>query len=76
MDVGRKCVGCGSPEEFVVLEKCRMCFRHFCGDCAHKTRGARFCSQACGEYFMHGDEEDQQEMMREDYGQDEEDWPI
>ena len=72
----RTCVACEASEEIVVLEKCRMCFRFFCPDCAHKTRGARFCSVACGEMFMHGDEDEAQEMMREDYGDSEKDWPI
>ncbi|MDX1583266.1 MAG: hypothetical protein R3338_06660 [Thermoanaerobaculia bacterium] len=72
----RTCVGCGSSDETVVLEKCRMCFRFFCADCAHKVRGAQFCSDACGQFYMHGDDDDRQEMMREDYGDSEEDWPI
>lgn len=70
------CIGCGASGETVVLERCRMCFKNFCGDCAHRTRGARFCSEACGEFYMHGDEEDQQEGLRDDYGDSEEEWPI
>ncbi len=60
-ELHHKCIGCEASEETVILERCRMCFRYFCGDCAHRTRGARFCSIACGEFFMHGDGDDEEE---------------
>lgn len=38
-----------------------MCFKYFCADCAHSTRGAKFCSESCGGLFLWGDGEDLEE---------------
>lgn len=55
------CVTCGASGEVAQLEHCRMCRRHFCGDCGERLRGVRFCSEACAYSFMYGDEDDRSE---------------
>lgn len=54
------CVGCGVTEEQVRLEKCGICSRFFCVDCAHRAYGGRrFCSPECARgYYFHGEMDD------------------
>ncbi len=54
------CVGCGTTEEEVRLEKCGICSRYFCVECAHRAYGGRrFCSPECARgYYFHGELDD------------------
>ena len=41
------------------LERCPICAKYFCSDCAVRGAGRRFCSPDCARnYFFHGDEDD------------------
>lgn len=59
----RICVGCGDTEEKARLERCGVCFRYFCSDCAHRAIGGRrFCSDACARaYYFHGEPDDDED---------------
>jgi hypothetical protein len=59
----RTCVGCGATEAEKHLERCSICHRHFCADCAHRALGGRkFCSPECGRtYYFQGDSDDDDE---------------
>ena len=54
----RSCIQCGETGEQALLERCRICYRYFCGDCAHRARGVRFCSERCGLEYIYGDSDD------------------
>lgn len=55
---GRQCVGCGDSEEDARLERCAVCARDFCPDCAHRATGRRFCSAECSRAYFYGDTDD------------------
>ncbi|HKO54510.1 MAG TPA: hypothetical protein VJ276_01450 [Thermoanaerobaculia bacterium] len=58
-DISKACVGCGDSEEMARLERCPICAKYFCSDCAVRGAGRRFCSPDCARnYFFHGDEDD------------------
>jgi len=59
-DSDRNCVTCSATEDTVRLEKCGICSRFFCSDCAHRAYGGRkFCSPECARgYYFHGEMED------------------
>ena len=48
----RICVGCQDPEENARLERCVMCARDFCPDCAHRAYARKFCSPNCARAFF------------------------
>jgi hypothetical protein len=55
----RACVGCGDSEEIARLERCPICNRPFCADCAHRAFGHRFCGPVCAHaYYFHGEPDD------------------
>ncbi len=64
----RKCVTCGDTEDLARLERCAVCLRDFCTDCAHRAVGRRFCSADCARAFFYGDQDDD-----EDYDPDDDD---
>ena len=55
------CSKCGTSSESMQLEKCPICYKHFCSDCAYRGAGRRLCSERCGQFMMQGDEEDDDE---------------
>jgi hypothetical protein len=57
----RVCVGCGDTEEFARLERCSICQKSFCNDCAYRSAGRRFCSTVCARTFFYGDLDDDNE---------------
>ena len=57
----RVCVGCRATEETVSLERCTVCARWFCGDCAQRATGRRFCSAECARAYFWGDQDDDRE---------------
>jgi len=54
----RKCIGCGDTEELARLERCPICGKDVCPDCAHRAVGRRFCSPDCARTFFYGDLDD------------------
>jgi hypothetical protein len=57
-----ECVGCQvndeDPERSVQLNKCPICFKRICDDCAHRSMGRLFCSKRCADQFFFGDDEE------------------
>ena len=61
-------MGCGDAEENARLERCTMCARYFCPDCAHRAYARRFCSTDCARafFFEGGDDADEKEIQYEE----------
>jgi len=57
----RSCVGCGSAEQDAQLERCPICSKHFCSDCAYRASGRRFCSDSCARTYNYGESDDDNE---------------
>jgi hypothetical protein len=60
MERERICRGCGTTEELTRLERCGICAKFFCADCANRAIGGRkFCSAECAKaYYFHGEPDD------------------
>ena len=57
----RVCLGCGETDDLSRLERCPVCTKYFCPDCAHRAQGRRFCCKGCSQaYFYDGDSDDNQ----------------
>lgn len=56
------CVHCGETEEEARLERCGLCLKAFCPDCAYKATGRRFCSADCARAFFYGDNDDDEDV--------------
>lgn len=54
----RQCVICDTAGEFSLLERCIVCSRYYCPDCAFRGYGRRFCTEKCGRTYFCGDEDD------------------
>ena len=52
------CINCQKEDVEVSLNKCPICFKLVCDDCARRDYGRVFCSRRCAELFFFGDEED------------------
>jgi hypothetical protein len=58
-DVGeRRCIRCSDPEESTRLERCAVCGKFYCADCAYRATGRRFCSAECARAFFYGEGDD------------------
>lgn len=56
-----ECIICHKDEqveEFLRLNKCPICFKLTCDDCAVRNFGRLFCSKKCSDQFFFGDDED------------------
>jgi len=53
-----ECRECHKGEDEVRLQKCPICFKHFCEEHAADQGGVRFCSKSCAQYFFFGDPDD------------------
>ena len=53
----RRC-RCGNADENAYLERCVVCGKWFCADCAYRTMGRRFCSQHCSVQYYYGETDD------------------
>jgi hypothetical protein len=60
----RLCHVCGKAQEDAHLERCMVCGKWFCVDCAFKQTGRRFCSPGCGRDFFWGDSEDEDDTTK------------
>jgi len=52
------CVGCQKTEDEKTLQKCPICFKWVCLDCARREYGRAFCSQRCAHLFFFGDDDE------------------
>ncbi len=59
----RSCVSCGSSEQDARLERCPICSKHFCPDCAYRASGRRFCAENCARTYNYGESEDDDENV-------------
>jgi hypothetical protein len=50
-----KCGDTGTDSEILV---CPICYKGVCFRCSIKISGRDFCSQACANYFFHGDDDE------------------
>jgi hypothetical protein len=62
----RKCVGCGDTDETARLEKCPVCGKTFCPDCAYRATGRRFCTTECARTFFYGESDDDEDVDYDD----------
>jgi hypothetical protein len=62
------CVHCAKTPAEAQLERCGICAKYFCPDCAQRAVGGRrFCSAQCAKgYYFHGEPDE-----FEDVGSDE-----
>lgn len=67
-ETDRICRTCGSTDEEITLERCKMCHRYSCLDCAHKGMGQRFCSEHCSVDYIYGDSGDDDDPESADAG--------
>ena len=57
--IDKMCAICSVTSATVALDKCQICYRYYCGDCAYRSsRGQRFCSLNCSEVYLYGDEDE------------------
>ena len=61
-DISRSCVICGTTEEEARFERCPICRREYCPDCAYRATGRRFCSAECARTFFYRDSDDDEEI--------------
>ena len=57
----RRCTVCETTEETVRFERCVVCGKWFCPDCAYRTMGRRFCSQPCSVQYYYGEFDDDED---------------
>ncbi|MBI4161572.1 MAG: hypothetical protein HY509_03905 [Acidobacteria bacterium] len=53
-----ECAHCAAKPPKAELQKCSICFKWFCQECAYKRIGRDFCSRTCAEFFFFEDEEE------------------
>jgi hypothetical protein len=53
-----ECVGCHSSEQELRLNKCPICFKWICDNCAKRSMGREFCSKRCADQFFFGDDDE------------------
>jgi hypothetical protein len=59
-----ECSRCQSSEETKRMQNCPICKKPVCQDCLYFVGGKGFCSKGCGEYFFHG--EGDEDLTEED----------
>ena len=62
------CKKCGVTAADARLDKCGVCSKYFCPDCAHRAYGGRrFCSPECARsYYFHGEMDDDDDIGLDD----------
>ena len=55
---GMNCLGCQKDEQETSLQKCPICFKWVCDNCANRAFGRSFCSKRCADLFFFGDEDE------------------
>lgn len=62
------CEICSVERGAAQLQRCKICHKTFCGDCAYSAPSGRFCSRECGDIFFFGiDEEPSDEDGYDDH---------
>ena len=54
-----ECVACQKSDLDARLQKCQICFKWICEDCASRGFGRFFCSKKCSDQFFFGDDDDE-----------------
>ena len=58
--IERGCAVCGKDFADWAIVPCVICGRPVCHKCAQLAFGRSFCSQACSEFFFHGEGDDEE----------------
>lgn len=58
MSTAPECTACQKTADQARLEKCAVCFKHFCEEHVYNYSGRTFCSKHCAEYFFFADPDD------------------
>ena len=55
-----ECIGCraNDNDQDLRLNKCPICFKWACDNCAFHSFGRLFCSKKCSEQFFFGDDDE------------------
>ena len=53
-----ECVRCQIDDKERKLEKCPICFKLVCEECAHRAFGRVFCAKKCADAFFFGDDDE------------------
>ena len=53
-----ECVRCQVNDQDRHLNKCPICFKWVCDDCAHRSMGRCFCGKQCSNEFFFGDDDE------------------
>jgi hypothetical protein len=53
-----ECVNCKTSEEDTRFNKCPICFKLTCDNCAVRDFGRMFCSKRCSHQFFFGDDDE------------------
>ena len=53
-----ECVGCNASDQDNRLQKCPICFKWVCDNCAVHAFGRFFCSRKCSDQFFFGDDDE------------------
>jgi hypothetical protein len=56
--VPANCVVCQASDEDIRLNKCPICFRLVCDNCAVRSFGRMFCVKTCSQQFFFGDDDE------------------
>jgi len=57
----RECEVCGKTFREWAVSPCPICKKIVCHKCAHLAFARSFCSQACAEFFFHGEDDEEDE---------------
>ena len=52
------CPSCQKDEQDTLLNKCPICFKWVCDNCAVRSFGRAFCQRKCADAFFWGDEDE------------------
>jgi len=53
-----ECTGCQVSDQESNLNKCPICFKWACENCAMRAFGRVFCSKRCADQFFFGDDDE------------------
>ena len=53
-----ECFSCSASELDKLLQKCPICFRWVCDNCAVRNFGRMFCVKMCSDQFFFGDDDE------------------
>jgi hypothetical protein len=53
-----ECVACNVDDREIRLNKCPICFKWVCDNCAVHAFGRLFCARKCADAFFFGDDDE------------------